>query len=411
MRLWVLAISMVVVLLWAHEKFKSSAESNPPLAQAYAAIILAFFNIVSIAILVWDRCTDKPDLEIKMEGKTRISENRYAFGVSVLNKGRKDAHNCRVSVQVYDKKSGKKIGPTSQSGSISQHDLKSGETKSFSLYGILAFNGNFVARISAETHKSKASKIVEYNIRNKYDPIIFKWGFVRHFSFHLKRLFKKYRNEWDTEVLANGLTLKSFSDPMIRKELVKKLGEIGDNRALEPLIRCFENDPSGTVCGRVAVALGNIGNIGDKRIIDPLLKCLREDKREDKVDIKEITSAIEKMCDEECVKMLIDILHDSNKPLQTRRQIAKSLGEIGTKIEMQTIEKALIEALKDFHEDRDELYDVVEALGKVGSENSEKALKQLDENIKHNCSDRFKKAIAQIRYRISDGGNNIEEKY
>jgi len=398
-----LAIGVVaVLLLWRYvEMFKSSVESNLPLAQAYATIILAVFNIVFIAILFWDRMTDKPDLEIKMESKTRISENTYAFGVSVLNKGRKDAHNCRVSVQVYDKKSGKKIGPTSQSGSTSQHDLKSGETKSFSLYGILAFNGNFVARISAETHKSKASKIVEYNIRNKYDPIIFKWGFVRHLRFHLMRL----RNEWDTEFLADGLTLNFFSDPMIRKQLVEKLGEIGDNRALESLIRCFENDPSGTVCGRAAVALGNIGNIGDKRIIDPLLKCLREDK----VDVEEITSAIEKICDENCVKKLIDILHDSSIPLQTQRQVAKSLGEIGTKIEMQTIEEALIKALKDFHGDRDAIDSVIEALGKVGSNNSETALKQLDENIKH--SDIFKKALEQIQFRISVGGNNIEEKY
>jgi len=138
-----------------------------------------------------------------------------------------------------------------------------------------------------------------------------------------------------------------------------------------------------------------------------LLKSLR---KESNVNIGKFTSAIEKMCDEECVKMLIDIL-DSSIPLQTRREVAKSLGEIGTKIETQTIEKALIKALKNFHGDRDALCDVVEALGKVGSENSETALKQLDENIKHNCSDKFKKAIARILFRISVGGNNNEEKY
>jgi len=395
--MWVLAIGMAaVLLLWAYEKFKSSAESNPPLAQAYAEIILAVFNIVFIAILFWDRYTDKPDLEIKTEGKTRISENTHSFGVSVLNKGRKDAHNCSVSVQVFNQKSGKKIDERS----TSKPDLISGETKPFSLHGMLAFKGDFVARISAETYKSKASKIVEYNIRKDSDPIIFKLGFVRHLCFHFKCLFKEYRNEWDTEFLANGL--KFFPDPNIRGGLMDKLEN--DNKALDPIIDRLENDPSDFVRERAAVALGNIG---DKRAIDPLLKSLR---KESNVKIEKFTSAIEKMCDEGCVKMLIDILHDSSIPLQTRRQVAKSLGEIGTKIEMQTIEKALINALKDFHEDRDALCSVVEALGKVGSDNSEKALKELDENIKHDCSDICKKALEQIRFRISVSGDNIEEK-
>ena len=83
-------------------------------------------------------------------------------------------------------------------------------------------------------------------------------------------------------------------------------------------------------------------------------------------------------------------------------------------MEMQTIEKALIEALKDFealeefNEKRDAICSVVEALGKVGSEKSEEALKHLDENIKQECKDKFGKALEQIRFRISVGGNNIE---
>jgi hypothetical protein len=390
-----------MLLLWAYvEMFKSWAESNLYLVQTYATIILAFFNFVFIAILFWDRYTDKPNLEIKMEEKTKISDFRYyTFGVYVLNKGRKDAHNCHVSVQVFNQKSGKKI---IDERLISEHDLKSGETKSFSLNTNLAFDGEFVARISAETHKSKASKILEYNIRNYYDPIIFKWGFVQHCRFHLKRLFKIYRNEWDTEFLANGLT--TFSDPNIREKLMMKLGKIGDNSALEPIIARLENDPSGTVRNRAVVALGNIG---DKRAIDPLLKCLRENK----ASIRFCTSAIEKICDKECVNELIGILLNRNFPTETRREVVKSLGEIGKKIEMQTIEKALIESLKDF-EALEEITDksnaicsVVEALGKIGSEKSEEALKRLDEKINQDCSDTYKKALEQIQFVISIGGN------
>ncbi len=113
-------------------------------------------------VMFWDRWTDKPKLKIKIENKTKILDDRYTFKVSVLNKGRKDAYNCRVSVQVFDQKSGKKIDECLPLES----DLKSGEAKPFPMSGLLAFNGNFVARISAETPKSKVNKIVEYNIRN-----------------------------------------------------------------------------------------------------------------------------------------------------------------------------------------------------------------------------------------------------
>ena len=400
---WAFPIGVVVVLLlWRYvEMFKSSVESNLPLAQAYATIVLAIFNIAFIAILFWDRMTDKPDFEIKMEDKAKISDYRYTFGVSVLNKGRKDAHNCHLSVQVFNQKSGKKIDECS----TSQDYISSGETKSFSLNGILAFKGDFVARISAETHKSKASKIVEYDILNDYDPIIFKRGFVQYLWFHLNHLVKKYRNEWDTELFANGLSI--FSNAKIRIKLIEYLET--DGGALEPIIDRLENDPSDIVRGRAAVALGNIG---DKRAIGPLLKCLRENK----VGIKWWTPAIVKICDEKCVNELIGILLNRNFPTETRREVTKSLGEIGKKIEMQSIEKAFIEALKnfegleEFNEKRDAICSVVEALGKVGSEKSEDAFKQLDENIKRECSDTCRKALEQIRFRISVGGNNIEEK-
>ena len=362
------------------------------LAQADATIISAVFNSVFIAILVWDRLTDKPNLKIKMEGKTKILDYRYAPKVSVLNKGRKDAYNCRVSVQVFDQKSIKKIGECSHS----EPDLKSGETKPFTLNKIFAFNGNFVARISAETHKSKVNKIVEYNIKNNQNHIIFEKGIVPYLRFHLN---KHLQNEWDTEFLANGL--KKFSDQNIRKELIEKLGEIGDDKVVEPLIDCLQNDTNEVVRDRVA---GALGNIGDKRAVDPLLECLKNGK----VDPRWCASAIVEICNQKCdqasVKKLSDLLAHDNIPPYTRGVIAESLGEIREELRNENIEGALIDALDDF--DGDDLCSVVKALGKVGGE---KALKQL-ENIEHDCSDIFKNAVEQIRFRIHRGGGNIAEK-
>ncbi len=386
---------MGVEILLALLKF--IAELDPPLAQIYATIALAFFNLVFIVILVLDRVTDKPKMKIKMEDQVKIpgyrSDYKYAINVPVLNKGRKDAYNCSVSVQVFNRKSGKKIEESSRPLSV----LMSGAMNSVTLNEILAFNGNFVARISAETHKSKANKIVEYEIRNGHDPIIFERVFVSYFRFHLKKcLLKKYRNEWDTEFLASGLRSKKFFDPGIRQELAQKLGKMGDDKAVKPLIHCLENDPSDHVRGRAADALGNIG---DKRAVGPLLKCLRKDM----ADINWCTSAIAKICDPECVEELIDILHNTDNP-QKRRAVAKSLGEIGEKIRDENIENALIEVLDRFGGDN--FCDGVKALGKAGGE---KALEKL-KNMEQCCDDTLKGAIEQIEFRISVGGDNIEEK-
>ena len=393
-----LPLALVVAML------KSIAGLDPVLAQAYATIILAGFNLFFIVILVWDRWTDKPKLKIKMEDEAKIYSYKYALGFSVLNKGRKDAHNCSVSVQVFNRESGKKIkedsGPLSSgfmpdSGPLSSV-LMSGAMNSATLHSIFALNGNFVARISAETHKSKANKIVEYEIRNGYDdPIIFEWGFVPYFRFHLKYLFKKHRNEWDTEFFASGL--KTFSDPEIRGKLIDELEKTGDNKAVKPLIHYLENDTSDSVRSNAARVLGNIG---DKKAVGPLLKCLRKDRAE----LNWCTSAIAKICDPECVEELIDILRNTNDP-QKRGTVAKSLGEIGEKIRDETIEKALIGELKDFGVEVPS--GVIEALGKVGGE---KALKELKKIVGYRNEDTLKKAIEQIQFRISVGGDHIEEK-
>jgi HEAT repeat protein len=62
------------------------------------------------------------------------------------------------------------------------------------------------------------------------------------------------------------------SDWSIRKQAAKVLGEIGDSRAVEPLIAALE-DSTGSVVFDAAIALGQIG---DLRAIEPLIVALEK---------------------------------------------------------------------------------------------------------------------------------------
>jgi hypothetical protein len=63
--------------------------------------------------------------------------------------------------------------------------------------------------------------------------------------------------------------IKSLSDKYIRREAVYALGEIGDSRTVQPLIGLLE------VPEMVIPAIRVLGSLNDKRAVEPLLKQLR----------------------------------------------------------------------------------------------------------------------------------------
>ena len=359
-------------------------ESKPAMAQVIGAIA----TIILASVVVWDRLIDIPELEIKVKDRTKISDDAYSIEVPVLNKGRRDAYNCSVSVQVFNRESGKKVDEGE--GSTSQPQLKPGEKKLFPIWNLCPFNGNFVARILTETHKSKTYKIVEYNIENNSKVIIFKQGIIQSLKFKVEKLLrKKYRDEWDVDVLSNGLKL--FYDPKVRKKIIEKLKETGV-KAVNPLIDRLEKDPSDIVRDKIVTTLGVIG---DERAVEPLRKCLREDPE---IDVRGCGRAIAEICDKKSVTLLIQILKDRNIQNERRKAAAEALGIIGGKIKDENIEEALIEALED--SDSWVRCTVIEALGNVGSERALNALEQ-DERIKEGCEKEYKEAIEQIQFRIA----------
>ncbi|MCK4398877.1 MAG: HEAT repeat domain-containing protein [Methanophagales archaeon] len=361
-------------------------ESKPAMAQ----VIVALATLILAFVVVWDRLTDKPKLEIKLKDRTKISDDgRYSIEVPVLNKGRRDAYNCGISAQVFNRKSGKKV----DEGSTSQPHLKPGEKRSSSVGDFPPFNGDFVARISAETHKSKTDKIIGYNIENNSEVIIFKYGIIQSLKFKGEKfLLKKYRDEWDVDLLSNGLKFERFYEPGVREKIIKILNKTGV-KAVNPLIDRLEKDPNPDVRDAIVRTLGDIG---DERAVEPLLRCLRE-VQEIKINVLMCGRAIAKIGDKKSVTSLIQILKDGNLQMEQRKAAADALGLIGRKIKDKSIEEALIEAL----EDSDKLVDTItEALGKVGSGKALKALEH-NERIKRESEKLYEMAIEQIRFRIA----------
>ncbi len=358
-------------------------ESKPAMAQ----VIVAFATLILASVVVLDRWTDKPTLEIKMEDRTRILDEKYSIEVPVLNKGRRDAYNCSVSVQLFNRKSGKKV----DEGSTSQSQLKPGEKGFFFIGHLLPFNGDFVARISAETHKSKTDKIVEYNIENNSEVIMFKYGIIQSLKFKgEKLLLKKYRDEWDVDLLSNGLKFERFYEPEAREKIIRNLNKTGV-KAVNPLIDRLEKDPNPNVRDEIVRTLGDRG---DERAVEPLLRCLREDRE---INIQRCGESIAKIGDKKSVTPLIQILKDRSLQSRQREAAAEALGIIGRKIKDESIKEALIETLED--SEKDVRCTVTEALGKVGSEKALEALKQ-NERIKKEWEKQYKEAIEQIQFRI-----------
>ncbi|MGB2728804.1 MAG: HEAT repeat domain-containing protein [Halobacteriota archaeon] len=380
-------LAFVVIIGAACVGMIGYAESKPAMAQ----VIAAAATLILASVVVWDRLIDKPELEIKVKDRTRISEDgRYSIEVPVLNNGRRDAYNCSVSVQVFNRISGKKVdeGPTSQL------QLKPGGKGSSIIGGFLPFNGDFVARISAETHKSKTDKIIGYNIENNSEVIRFKYGIIQSLKFKAEKfLLKKYRDEWDVDLLSNGLKSERFYEPIVREKIIEKLENTGV-KAVNPLIDRLEKDPNYDV--RVAI-VRTLGNIGDERAVEPLLRCLLREDRE--INVQGWGESIAKICDKKSVKPLIQILKDGSLKSGQRKAAAKALGIIGSKIKDESIEEALIEFLED--SEQPVRCTVAEALGKVGSEKALDALEQKqNKRIKEECKKQYTGAIERIQFRI-----------
>jgi hypothetical protein len=145
-------------------------------------------------------------------------------------------------------------------------------------------------------------------------------------------------------------------DVNVRRVAAEALGEIGDARAVDPLIKALQIQRftkwNYRYFGLRAAAAEALGEIGDARAVDPLIKALQ--------DVREVqdvaAAALGRIGDARAVDPLIKALQEENFD---RRIAAEALGEIGDARAVDPLIKALQEGYF-------EKKAAAEALGKIG---------------------------------------------
>ena len=143
----------------------------------------------------------------------------------------------------------------------------------------------------------------------------------------------------------------SHSSSAVRESAAKMLGNVGDERAVDPLIQTLSDDIPDV---RQAAAEA-LGRLGDKRAVDPLIEALSDDAPAVR---KSAAEALGRLEDKRAVDPLIEGLSDDTPSVQGTT--AEALGRLGDKRAFDP----LIEALSDNNADVREA--AAEALGRLG---------------------------------------------
>ncbi|MGB2727119.1 MAG: HEAT repeat domain-containing protein [Halobacteriota archaeon] len=170
-----------------------------------------------------------------------------------------------------------------------------------------------------------------------------------YFKYLGEILASKYGTGSEVSVIISALINDKSSGT--RADAAEVLGEIGDERAVEPLINALR-DADYTVQRGAAEALGKIG---DKKAVEPLITTL---KTEDEYLRERAAEALGEIGDKKAVEPLINALKDEDESV--RSSATEALGQIG---DARAVEP-LIDALKD--EDWYVRCNAAEALGEIG---------------------------------------------
>jgi len=183
------------------------------------------------------------------------------------------------------------------------------------------------------------------------------------------------------------IDLLDDSDWVVRREAVITLGEMGDERCVEPLVRCLRDGDwqvreasveAVAMIGSPAVdmllryvrdydarkpVIKTLGKINDERVLDPLISFMRNDEFKD-----DATRALTEL-GKPATSRLLELLKDPDET--TRKQAILALGEIKD----ESCVDSLIERLKD--DDWFTRLSAASALEKIGDPRGREAVKPL----------------------------------
>ncbi|OQZ03965.1 MAG: hypothetical protein B6D34_05045 [Candidatus Brocadia sp. UTAMX1] len=155
----------------------------------------------------------------------------------------------------------------------------------------------------------------------------------------------------------------------IREKAVKSLGKLGKREAVDALILALGNNSDLSV---IRATIEALGQIGDPRAVGPLLGFLTHKEPR----IRECTAAaLGKLRDSQAVDALITALNDEQE--RVRWYAADSLGKIGNPVCVDSLKKLLSDASARVRES------AVTALGQIGNEQAiESLIKALQDTDK-----------------------------
>jgi HEAT repeat protein len=171
---------------------------------------------------------------------------------------------------------------------------------------------------------------------------------------------KKNADPKKVEVPAPSFSFESLMEELkaswfkTRGEAVEYLGELGDKRAVEPLLNLLETESEAIVQFTI---IGALGKLGDKRVVDHIIKFLHHED----IDVRWKTmETLALFSDKKGMEAVIEVLND-NDPL-ARSYAILYLEEFKSKEAIPFLEKV---AREDNEENRATAMTVIAELNKL----------------------------------------------
>jgi beta-lactamase regulating signal transducer with metallopeptidase domain len=191
-------------------------------------------------------------------------------------------------------------------------------------------------------------------------------------------------NQGDFETLVQMLQLQ---DPDMREHAASVLGELGDERAVLPLIQVILNDGNASVREHACEALGALGDV---RALDPLITVMRTDGS---ARVREhCAGAVGELQDPRSYETLLEVMYGGDTE-QVRAHAAEALGSSGDPRALGPLLNVLQDgsAVMRMH--------AAMGLGELGDERAAGALRQAEDDPDRQVRQAAREALRKIRER------------